>query len=139
MTEPDLAPQAAVSEIDGVNRRVRQNRWPVVAALTMAVLSAAFYIGLKALPETAHDLLLPSVVMAVLTVGVIAIRRSVVHRGSGHRTELALLTSVGLALVTIYLNRFVLPEGLTLSAVLLGLLPSIPFVVLAWWVARISR
>ncbi|WP_027945219.1 hypothetical protein [Amycolatopsis taiwanensis] len=141
MTErSDLAPQGAPSEIDRANRRVRQDGWwPVAASVLMAVFSAAFYIGLKALPETAHNLLLPDVVLAVIIVGVAAIRRSVVNRGAGHRAELAVLTSVGLALVTIYLNRFVMPDDLTPLAVHIGLLPSIPFAVYAWWVARSAK
>jgi uncharacterized membrane protein YhaH (DUF805 family) len=138
MTNPqDIDPRTALSEIDRVDGRVRRDRWwPVAAALTMAVFTAAFYTGLKAFPETADDLVLPGVLMVLALLGLIALRRRVVDRGDNRREERTIWTSVCLAVVTILLNRFVVPDGLTPWVVLVGLLPAAPFVILAWRIAR---
>jgi uncharacterized membrane protein len=138
MTDPSgIDPRTALSEIHRVDRRVRRDRWwLVVAALTMAVFTAAFYTGLKAFPETADDYVLPGVLLVTALLGLIALRRRVVDRGDNRREERTIWASIGLAGVTILLNRFVVPDGLTPWVVLVGLLPAAPFVVLAWRIAR---
>ncbi|RKN52955.1 hypothetical protein D7193_24470 [Micromonospora costi] len=114
----------------------RDRWWPVAAALIMAVFTAAFYTGLKAFPETVDDFVLPGVLLVMALLGLIAFRRRVVDRGDTRREELTVWASVGLALVTILLNRFVLPDGLTPWVVLVGLLPAAPFLLLAWRITR---
>ena len=48
----------------------------------------------------------------------------------------ALWLSFGLVLVCLPIYRFLLPDGLSLWVVLVGLLPGLPFAVLAWRVSR---
>ena len=138
MTEsPDIDPRAALSEIDRVDRRVRRDRWwPVAAALTMAAFTAAFYIGLTAFPGSADDFVLPGVLVVMAILMLITFRRRVVDRGDHRREERTIWASIGLAVVTIVLNRFVVPDGLTPWVVLVGLLPALPFMVLAWRIAH---
>ncbi|MEV1330380.1 hypothetical protein AB0J20_12475 [Micromonospora costi] len=138
MTDPsDIDPSAALSEIHRVDRRVRRDRWwPVAAAVIMAVYTAAFYIGLKAFPEAADGFVLPGVLLVTALLGLIAFRRRVVDRGDTRREEMTVWTSIGLAVVTILLNRFVVPDGLTPWVVLVGLLPAAPFLLLAWRITR---
>ncbi|GAA1774412.1 hypothetical protein [Luedemannella helvata] len=138
MTEsPDMDPRTALSEIDRVGRRVRRDRWwPVAAALTMAAFTAAFYIGLKAFPGTADDYVLPGVLVVTAILVLITFRRRVVDRGDNRREERTVWASIILAVVTIVLNRFVVPDGLTPWGVLVGVLPALPFMVLAWRTAR---
>jgi len=133
-----MDPRNAFEEIRRVDRRVRVNRrWYVLSSVVMAVALAAFYIGLKAFPGTANDLVLPWLLGTVAVLGLLGWQsRRAVDRVYGRWGERAALASLGLAIVTIVLNNTVVPDGLSVWTVLLGLLPAIPFLVLAWGVAR---
>jgi hypothetical protein len=134
----EIDPRTALQEIDRVDRRVRRGRWwQVASALLAAVFLATFYIGLKAYPGTANGLVIPGFLVAFAVLGLIAWRRRVADRGDRRQEENAAWASMGLALITIGLNAFVLPDdGLTLWVVLVGLLPALPFAFLAWRIAR---
>jgi peptidoglycan/LPS O-acetylase OafA/YrhL len=134
----ELDPRVAWQEIDRVDRRVRRGRWwRVAAALFMAAFLATFYIGLKAYPDTADDLVLPGMLLALAILGLIGWRQRVADRDGKREEERTTWASLGLAVVTIGLNALVLPDnGLTLWVVLAGLLPAVPFAVLAWRIAR---
>ena len=135
MTEID--PHTALQEIDRVDRRVRRGRWwQVASALVMMFFSAAFYIGLKAFPGTAENLVLPVILLVFTLISLIAWRQRVVDRGDKRLEERTAWISLGLAAVTVALNAFVVPDGLSVWVVLAGLLPAIPFAVLAWRFAR---
>lgn len=136
MTELD--PRDALREIDRVDQRVRRGRWWQVAyALVCAVFFASFYIGLKAYPGTAENLVLPAMLLVVAILWLLSLRRRVVDKDDKRLGEKAGWVSLGLAAITVVLNAFVVPNnGLTVWVVLVGLLPAIPFVVLAWRFAR---
>jgi hypothetical protein len=131
MTEID--PRTALEEIDRVDRRVRRGRWwQVASALVMMFFSAVFYIGLKAYPGTADNLVLPVILLTFTLVSLIAWRQRVAGKDDKRLEQKAGWVSLGLAAVTVTLNWWVLPDGLSVWTVLAGLLPAIPFAVLAW-------
>lgn len=132
-----IEPQAALQEIDRVDRRVRRSRWwRIAAAVIMGVFTAAFYIGLKAYPGTADDYVLPGLLLVLALLGLVALGRRVAGRDDRRQEERVVWASLGLAVVTIVLNRFLVPSGLNAWVVLTGLLPAVPFAVLAWRIAK---
>ena len=133
----DLTPRSALSEVDRVRRRIRARRWwHVASALVMTVSLTAYYIAMASWPRRVDDFVLPGVLVVVAVLAFIGWRtRSVDPRAERLETRTILL-SLALALVTIAVNRFVLPEGLSAGTVLTGLLPGLPFAYLAWRVGR---
>jgi hypothetical protein len=132
-----MDPQAALDAIDRAGQRVRRQRWwYVCAALVMAGFTAAFYIGMAAFPATVDALVLPGVLLVAAVTGLIGLRQRMVDRVAGRWENALMWASVGLALPTLALIRFVVPDGFTIWAVLVGVLPAVPFAVLAWRVAR---
>ncbi|MEU0465583.1 hypothetical protein ABZ215_16405 [Amycolatopsis sp. NPDC006131] len=138
MASPDeLDPREALDTIDRVGRRVRRERWWYVAATAvMAVFTAACYIGLIAAPAAVGDLVLPGVLVVVVLTGLIGLRLRVIDRAAARLENAAVWASVGLAVPTMLLDKFLVPEGFTPWAVPAGVLPALPFIVLAWRVAR---
>ncbi|MDQ2586476.1 hypothetical protein [Saccharothrix yanglingensis] len=133
--EPD--PREALATIDRAGRRVRRERWwYVAAAAVVAVSTAAFYTGLSAAPDAVADLVLPGALVVVVLTGLIGLRLRAVDRTAARLENAALWAGVGLAVPTMLLIRFVLPEGFTPWSVAAGVLPAVPFGVLAWRVAR---
>lgn len=137
MTQHELGPREALDAIDRAGRRVRRERWWYVASSAlMALYTAAFYIGMIAAPDTVEDFVLPGVAFVVVFAGVVGLRMRMVDRTARRIESRVIWTSVGLAVPAMLLNKFVLPEGLTPWAVLVGVLPAVPFAFLAWRVAR---
>lgn len=137
VTPSEMDPRAALETIDRSSRRVRRERWwYVAAALLMAGFTAAFYIGLTAFPATVGDLVLPGALLVAAFAGFIGLRQRMVARVANRMENVVIWVSVGLAVPTMVLSRFVVPDGFTLWAVLVGVLPAVPFAVLAWRVAR---
>lgn len=133
----ELNARTALSEVDRVRRRIRARRWwHVASALVMTVALTAYYIAMASWPRRVDDYVLPGVLVTVAVLGFIGWRiRSVDPRAQRLETP-AVLVSLALALVTIAVNRFLLPEGLSAGTVLTGLLPGLPFLYLAWRVGR---
>lgn len=130
-------PHAASAEIDRAAARVRRARWWYVAAsAVMAVYSAAFYIGLMAYPERLEDLVIPGLLLVMAVLGFMCWRQRMVSRGTSRVETAVIVSSVCLGAVAAVANQSAIPEGLTVWAVLVGVLPGLPFAWLAWRAAR---
>lgn len=138
MTVPaGVDPHEALNEIHRMNQRVRRARWSyVLTAMIMAVYTAGMYIGVKSFPHTVPAFVLPWLLLTGGLLALIAFRRRVVDRDARRIEERVAYLSMGLGLVAIILNMFVVPDGFTVWSVLVGLLPAVPFLVRAWQVAR---
>ncbi|WP_156926073.1 hypothetical protein [Glycomyces arizonensis] len=136
-TSESFDPRAASAEIDRAAARVRRARWWYVAAwAVMAVYSAAFYIGLMAYPERFEDLVIPAMLLVVAILGFMSWRQRMVSRGASRVETTVILSSICLGAVAAVVNESAVPDGLTVWAVLVGVLPAIPFAWLAWRAAR---
>jgi hypothetical protein len=127
----------ARQEIERVQRRTRSNgRWYVAAALIMATGLTAIHIGLIAFPERTADLILPAAVGLLIVIGVAGYRLRVVDRTAAKLEQPMLWASALLSSATIVLNKFLLPEELSVWTVAAGALPALPFLLLAFLVSR---
>lgn len=137
MTAMTIDPRTAAEEITRVSQRVHRTRWwGVAAALVMALFLAAFYTLTTAYPQATSAYVLPAVILCVGLLAFISWRRRAVHSTARRLEEPTVWASLGLAAVTIALKFFFEPQGLTPWVVLMGMLPALPFLVLAWRIAR---
>lgn len=133
--EPE--PRTALSEITRVREQIRARRWWYVAeSLVMASSLTVFYVAIHAWPDLVATWLLLG---AVIVTGVLALLQR--HRRSlpapAQKLEArALWISLGLVLLCLPVYRFLLPDGFSLWTVVVGVLPGLPFAVLAWKVSR---
>lgn len=135
MTE--LPAHDALAEVERVRRRIRSRRWwHVASGLVTAVFLTAYYIAMAAWPEQADDFVLPAMGAVFVILLLMQWRMRAVPREAARLEENTVWVSLGLALVTIALNAFVLPEGLSVWIILTGVLPALPFLYLAWRVGR---
>ncbi|WP_016700663.1 hypothetical protein [Actinoalloteichus spitiensis] len=122
---------------DAGRRACAGGRGYVVSCLLMAAAVTTFYTGLKVAPAVAPgDLVVPA---SLLVLGLLGLAVARLRSADPRTVELerpALCASAALALVALLMNRFVVPSGLTPWAVLFGLLPALPYLVLAWRAAR---
>lgn len=133
----DPEPGKVLGEVVRVRERIRARRWWYVAeSLVMASSLTVFYVAIHSWPDLVAAWLLAA---AVVVTGLLALmqrhRRSVptpARKWEGR----AMLLSFGLVLVCLPVYRFLLPDGFSLWLVLAGLLPGLPFAVLAWRVSR---
>jgi hypothetical protein len=132
-----LDPEAAAAEMARVDGKVRRSRWwHVTGAVIMAVFTFAFYTTTTAWPETIWTFGLPTLLVTSAMLAFVGWRRRAIDRTARRLEEPAVWASLGLAVVTITLKFFLRPEGLTPLVIVMGALPAIPFVVVAWRIAR---
>jgi hypothetical protein len=137
MTGMSIDPRAAADEIARVSRQVHRSRWwHVAAALVMAVFLAAFYTLTTAYPEASSAYAIVALIVCSAMLAFIGWRRRAVDREARKLEEPAIWASLALAGLTIVLKFFLEPEGLTPLVVVMGLLPALPFLALAWRIAR---
>lgn len=135
MTE--LPAREALAEVDRVRRRIRSRRWwHVASGLVTAVFLTVYYIAMAAWPDQVDVFVLPAMAVVFAILLLIQWRMRAVPREAARLEENTVWVSLGLALVTIGLNSFVLPEGLSVWIVLTGVLPALPFLYMAWRVGR---
>src|SRR5699024_4961816 len=126
-----------LGEVARVREQIRARRWWYVAeSLVMASSLTVFYVAVHAWPDLVATWLLAA---AAIVTGLLALlqrhRRSVPTPAKKWENR-TLWISFGLVLVCLPIYRFLLPDGLSLWVVLVGLLPGLPFAVLAWRVSR---
>lgn len=110
-----------------------ENRWwYLAAALIMAIALAAFYVGIKAFPQSTGGYVLPGALVTVLLAAGAGYRVKVLNSRMARHERTALIAAAALSVVTILLHQFAVPDGLSVWTVLTGVLPALPFVVLAW-------
>lgn len=131
------SPAEALGAADAVAHRIRAQRWWYVAgALLMAVTLTAFTIALASWPERLAEVIVPGVLVVGAILAVLAWCGRTVPAAATASTSRTVYLSAGLTLVALLLIRLVLPEGFSAWAVLVGLLPGLPFIALAWRVSR---
>lgn len=124
----------ADEQVDAEHEKVLgENRWwYFTAALIMAIALAAFYVGIKAYPNPSVGTVLPGALVTVLLLAGGGYRLRVLNSRMARHERTALVAAAALSLVTILLHRFAVPDGLSTWTILTGVLPALPFVVLAW-------
>jgi len=144
MSTPDdaggLTPSTAaeaLSASDAVARRIRSHRrWYIAGALVMAVTMIAFTIVLASWPSRLAQVIIPGLVVAAAILVGLAWWGRTVPAAATAATNRTVFLSALLVVVALVLIRLFLPEGFSSWAVLTGLLPGLPFIYLAWRVAR---
>lgn len=135
--DPDPAePQAALAELDRVQQQVWAHRWWYVAtAVVMAVATTAYYTSMLTAPDIVDAWFLPGALVILLVLAVLQWRtRSLPAPGQDGQTR-AVWISVGLVFV-VMVAVMLLPEDASPWIGLLGVLPGVPWAVLAWRVGR---
>jgi len=110
--------------------------WYFAAAVVMAIALGAFYVGLKAY-ATAY--VLPALLVTVLLAAGCVYRLRVTDSPLAHHERTALGAGAALSVVTILLHAFAVPDGLSAWTVVTGVLPALPFLLLAWQSQRVLR
>lgn len=129
--------QEALAAAGTASRRIRARRWwYVTAALVMAAVLAAFSIALASWPDRLAEVIVPGLLVIGAILAVLARCGRTVPAAAGSATNIAISVSAGLMVVTMLLNRLLLPEGFSIWLILTGVLPALPFVHLAWRVGR---
>jgi hypothetical protein len=127
----------ALGAADAVARRINAQRWwYVVGALVMAAALTAFTIALASWPERLAEVIIPGLLAVGAILALLAWCGRTVPAAATASTSRVVYLSAGLTLVALLLIRLVLPEGFSAWAVLVGLLPGLPFIALAWRVSR---
>ncbi|MBS1697919.1 MAG: hypothetical protein JST25_05900 [Actinobacteria bacterium] len=138
-TDGTRDPRAAADSLaaaDAIARRIRSHRrWYVVGALVMAVALAAFTVAVVSWPDQLAELIIPGILVIGGVLAILAWRGRTIPTAASAANRVIVVTAV-LMIVVFLLNRFVLPEGFTAWALLVGLLPALPFVYLARRVGR---
>lgn len=133
----DPEPAEVLGEVFRVRERIRARRWWYVAeSLVMASSLTVFYIAIHAWPDLVATWLLTGLVVVTGVLALMQRHRRSVPTPARKWEGRAMLLSFGLVLVCLPVYRFLLPEGLSLWLALVGLLPGLPFAVLAWRVGR---
>lgn len=130
------AAAASLAAADDIARRIRSHRrWYIVGALVMAIALAAFTIALASWPDQLAEVIIPGILVIGGILALLAWRGRTVPAAASTANRVVYV-SAGLMVVAFLLNRFILPSGFTGWSLLVGLLPAVPFVYLAWRVAR---
>lgn len=133
----DPGPAETLNEISRVHEQVRARRWWYVAeALLMSCSLTLFYVALHAWPDLVDRWFLTGVVVMTAVFALLGWRRRSVPAPAQQWEGRALGVSFVLVFVCVPVYRFLLPDGFSLWVVLAGLLPGLPFAVLAWKVGR---
>lgn len=134
------APWTAADALDqagDVTRRIRSRRhWYSTGALVMAAVVAAFMVALASWPARLADVIIPGMLVVAAILAVLAWRGRTIPTASGVSANRVIYLSAGLMVVTMVLNRLLLPDGFSPWVIVTGLLPALPFIYLAWRVSR---
>lgn len=126
----------ALSSADAAARRIRSRRgWYIAGTLVMAVALAAFSIALASWPDRLADLIIPGLLVVGAILALLAWSGRTIPTAAVAVSNRVVFISAALMVVTLLLNRL-LPAGFSGWVVLTGLLPALPFLYLAWRVAR---
>ncbi|OJU39162.1 MAG: hypothetical protein BGN97_02290 [Microbacterium sp. 69-10] len=126
----------ALSAADAATRRIRSRRgWYIAGALVMAVTLSAFSIALASWPDRLADMIVPGVLVVGAILALLMWGGRTIPTAAIAASNRVVLISAVLMVVTLLLNRL-LPVGFSGWVVLTGLLPALPFLYLAWRVAR---
>lgn len=127
----------ALRRADAVARRVRSHRrWYIAGTLVMGVVVAAFTTASIAWPERLAEVVIPGLVVVALILAALTWSGRTVPTAATGLSNRMIYLSAGLLLAALLLDRFALPEGFSVWAVVLGILPALPFLYLAWRVSR---
>lgn len=130
-------PREALREAALVGERIRGRRWWFVAeSLVMAASLTVFYIAIHAWPDLVDTWFLTGLIVVVGLLVLLQRHRKSLPTPAQRWQDRTLWISLGLVLVCLPLYRFLLPQGFSLWLVLAGLLPGVPYVVLAFRVSR---
>ncbi|WP_028849975.1 hypothetical protein [Thermocrispum municipale] len=110
--------------------------WYFAAAVIMAIAVAAFYIAVQAYPDSLGGAAWPGLLVSVLLLAGAVFRLRVTDSPMARAERAALAAAAGLSLLTVALQAFVLADGLSVWAVVVGALPALPFLPLAWQAER---
>src|SRR5690606_36607643 len=120
-----------------IGSRVHAYRWwYFAAAVIMAIAVAAFYIAVQAYPDSLGGAAWPGLLVSVLLLAGAVFRLRVTDSPMARAERAALAAAAGLSLLTVALQAFVLADGLSVWAVVVGALPALPFLPLAWQAER---
>lgn len=120
-----------------MSRRIRARRgWYIVGALVMAVVLAAFVVALAAWPEHLAQVIVPGLILVGAILAVLGWSGRTMPAATVTATNRVVGASAVLLLVALLLIRFVLPEGFSVWTALIGALPALPFLYLAWRAGR---
>lgn len=126
----------AFSSADAAARRIRSRRgWYIAGTLVMAVALAAFSIALASWPDRLADLIIPGLLVVGAILALLAWSGRTIPTAAVAVSNRVVFISAALMVVTLLLNRL-LPAGFSGWVILTGLLPALPFLYLAWRVAR---
>jgi len=126
----------ALSSADAAARRIRSRRgWYIAGTLVMAVALAAFSIALASWPDRLADLIIPGLLVVGAILALLAWSGRTIPTSAVAVSNRVVFISAALMVVTLLLNRL-LPVGFSGWVILTGLLPALPFLYLAWRVAR---
>lgn len=126
----------AISSAEAAARRIRSRRgWYIAGALVMAVALAAFSIALASWPDRLADLIIPGLLVVGAILALLTWSGRTIPTTAVAVSNRVVLVSAVLMVVTLLLNRL-LPAGFSVWVLLTGLLPALPFLYLAWRVAR---
>ncbi|MDT0156647.1 hypothetical protein Q9R19_03305 [Microbacterium sp. ARD32] len=143
MTTPDRpgAPTTATAAetlgtVDAIARRIRSHRrWYVFGALVMALALAAFTVAFASWPDRLAEVLIPGILVVGAILAVLAWRGRTVPAAAAS-ANVTIYVSAGLIIAALALIKLLLPAGFSGWAVLIALLPALPFLHLAWRVGR---
>ena len=126
----------ALSSTEAVARRIRSRRgWYIASTLVMATTMGAFSISLVSWPDRLADLIIPGLLVIAAILALLAWSGRTIPTAAIALTNSVVLLSAALMVVALLLHRL-LPVGFSGWALLTGLLPALPFLYLAWRVAR---
>lgn len=111
--------------------------WYFAAAVIMAIAVAAFYVGIKAYPQSFGGFVLPGLLVTVLLLAGCLYRVRVVDSRLARQERFALGAAAGLSVLTVLLHAFVVDDGPSGWTVITGVLPALPFLLLAWQAQRV--
>lgn len=132
---PSVAAEA-LSSADAAAGRIRSHRrWYIAGALVMAATLAAFSVALAWWPDRLAEVIIPGLLIALAVLAVLSWSGRTIPESATKATNRVILISAVMMIVTLLLNRL-LPVGFSGWVVLTGLLPALPFLYLAWRVAR---
>ncbi|MCT1479105.1 hypothetical protein [Microbacterium sp. p3-SID336] len=126
----------ALRSADAAAGRIRsRRRWYVAGALVMAATLATFTIALAAWPDRLAAVIVPGLLSVAAILALLGWSGRTIPTAATAITNRVMLVSAALMVVTLVLNRL-LPAGFSGWLILTGLLPALPFLYLAWRVAR---
>ncbi|HWU29652.1 MAG TPA: hypothetical protein VN041_11260 [Microbacterium sp.] len=126
----------ALSSADATAGRIRsRRRWYIAGTLVMAAALATFSIALASWPDRLADVIIPGLLIVLAILALLAWSGRTIPEAATKATNRVVLISAVMMIVTLLLNRL-LPVGFSGWVVLTGLLPALPFLYLAWRVAR---